>query len=160
MKLLTSKTISLLSKTPLYVGLGYALIFVLALTASFFAYYFDQKLNQTGLEIEQVSVQRSYIDALQPNMLDRRFLLFYIINGETVAEAESIINMLVQTRGEMARLLSEYQKYPTTQHEKLFITELLDASRNNQKMHSHIIDLIIEGKRDKAMKLFVSDSLE
>lgn len=159
MKLLTSKTISLLSKTPFYVGLGYLLIFILALTASFFAYKFDARVQQSSLELKQHTEQKNMIDLLHQNMRERSLVLLQVVSTEDPFKKESLREELYATGGEMIRLLSRYQEKPTSSNERILLNKVLDSSSENQKAQMMIVDLSTNQKSDKAIQILVRDSL-
>jgi len=145
--------------TTFYVGLGYALIFLVAISSSVIAYTLEKRIQQSTIQLTNHHIQKSLVENLYQAARDRSVMLLKMVTTDDPFEKDALQMTFFKQEQAIREAFATYQSLDTTTEEQKLLQQLFEVTTLNRDLQNQVVELALNEQNHIALDTLVDITL-
>lgn len=145
--------------TTFYVGLGYALIFLVAISSSVIAYTLEKRIQQSTIQLSNHHIQKSLVENLYQAARDRSVMLLKMVTTDDPFEKDALQMTFFKQEQAIREAFATYQSLETTAEEQKLLQQLFEVTTLNRDLQNQVVELALNEQNHIALDTLVDITL-
>ena len=145
--------------TTFYVGLGYALIFLVAISSSVIAYTLEKRIQQSTIQLSNHHIQKSLVENLYQAARDRSVMLLKMVTTDDPFEKDALQMTFFKQEQAIREAFATYQSLENTAEEQKLIQQLYEVTTLNRDLQNQVVELALNEQNHIALDTLVDITL-
>lgn len=145
--------------TTLYVGLGYALIFLVTISSSVIAYTLEKHIQESTVQLSNHHIQKTLVETLYQGARDRSVMLLKMVMTDDPFEQDALQMTFFKQEQIIREAFATYQSLDTTAEEQKLLKQLVEITTLNRDLQNQVVDLALTQQNHIALDTLVDITL-
>lgn len=145
--------------TTFYVALGYALIFLVAISSSVIAYTLEKRIQQSTIQLNNHHIQKSLVENLYQAARDRSVILLKMVTTEDLFDLDALQTAFFDQEQAIRNAFATYQRLDTSMQEQQLLQQLAEITTLNRELQNQVVELVMSQQNHLALDTLVDITL-